>query len=112
LPRSCCNFSFDGESDLRLQVQACRTTELKDLLEGETMKKIVGSLMLACILAAPMATFAQDTTKTDMTKQDKAMKKDQAKKDKEAKKAAKKEQKKEDKMKKDDAKKNAQMKPS
>ena len=34
------------------------------------MKKIFGSLILACILAAPMAVFAQDAMKQDSTKQD------------------------------------------
>ena len=45
------------------------------------MKKFVGSLLMACILAAPMAAFAQDTMKKDD-----AAKKDEMKKEKKAKK--------------------------
>ena len=55
------------------------------------MNKFVGSLMLACILAAPMGAFAQDAMKQDSTTQN-TMKKDDA-------------MKKDDSMKKDDAKK-------
>jgi pentapeptide MXKDX repeat protein len=85
-------------------VQTCRTTIL-NTLQGETMKKIVGSLMLACMLAAPMATFAQDTMKKDDT-----AKKDEMKKEKKEKKEKKKAEKKEKKEKKDEMKKDDSMK--
>ena len=52
------------------------------------MKKFVGSLIVACILAAPMAAFAQDTMKKDDT-----MKHDEMKKEKKEKKEKKKEEK-------------------
>ena len=58
------------------------------------MKKIFGSLMLMCALAASVAAFAQDQMKQDDMKKDDAqqdtMKNDQMKKDKKTKKAARK----------------------
>jgi pentapeptide MXKDX repeat protein len=81
-------------------------------ISGETMKKILGTLMLTCVLATSMAVFAQsgdqmkqDAPKQDSMKQD-SMKNDQMKKEKKPKKAAKKDQmKKDDTMKHDDMKK-------
>jgi pentapeptide MXKDX repeat protein len=76
-------------------------------ISGETMKKILGTLMLTCVLATSMAVFAQsgDQMKQDAPKQD-SMKNDQMKKEKKPKKAAKKDQmKKDDTMKHDDMKK-------
>jgi pentapeptide MXKDX repeat protein len=74
------------------------------LTQGENMKKIVGSLLMACILAAPMAAFAQDKKDDSMKKED-SMKKDEMKKEKKEKKKEAKEEKKEkkDEMKKDDS---------
>jgi pentapeptide MXKDX repeat protein len=81
-------------------------------ISGETMKKILGTLMLTCVLATSMAVFAQsgdqmkqDAPKQDSMKQD-SMKNDQMKKEKKPKKTAKKDQmKKDDTMKHDDMKK-------
>jgi pentapeptide MXKDX repeat protein len=110
------------------------------LIQGETMKKLFSSLMLASALTASMAAFAQDQMKQDDMKKDDAkqdtmkndsMKNDQMKSDKPAtaktskpktKKAAKqdamkhddmkKDDMKKDDMKKDDSMKNDQMKPN
>src|ERR1700722_11232951 len=106
-PRKC-NFFLPGSSHFCPQVEpggANRTT-----LKEKRMKKIFGNLMLACVLTASMAAFAQDQMKQDTMKPDDAkqdtmkqdtMKNDQMKKDKKSKKAKK------DAMKKDDMKKDS-----
>jgi len=43
------------------------------------MKKIFSSLMLACVLTASLAAFAQDQMKQDDMKKDDSMKNDQMK---------------------------------
>jgi pentapeptide MXKDX repeat protein len=85
-------------------------------ISGETMKKILGTLMLTCVLATSMAVFAQsgdqmkqDAPKQDSMKQD-SMKNDQMKKEKKPKQATKKDQMKKDQMKKDDTMKHDDMK--
>jgi pentapeptide MXKDX repeat protein len=93
-------------------ISACHAKFAGDInrhsISGETMKKILGTLMLTCALATSTAVFAQsgDQMKqdADAPKQD-SMKNDQMKKEKKAKKAAKKDQ-----MKKDDAMKHDDMK--
>jgi pentapeptide MXKDX repeat protein len=92
-------------------ISACHARFAGDInrhsISGETMKKILGTLMLTCALATSMAVFAQsgDQMKQDAAKQD-SMKNDQMKKEKKPKKAAKKDQmKKDDTMKPDDMKK-------
>jgi pentapeptide MXKDX repeat protein len=93
-PISVCHASFAGDIN-------------RHSISGETMKKILGTLMLTCALATSMAVFAQsgDQMKQDAAKQD-SMKNDQMKKEKKPKKAAKKDQ-----MKKNDAMKDDTMKP-
>ena len=72
------------------------------------MKKIFGSLMLMCVLAASMAAFAQDQmTQNDMKNDDAqhdTMKNDKMKKDKKSKKASKNDQMKHNDMKQDNMK--------
>jgi pentapeptide MXKDX repeat protein len=95
-------------------ISACHVRFAGDInrhsISGETMKKILGTLMLTCALATSMAVLAQsgDQMKQDAPKQD-SMKNDQMKgemkKEKKPKKATKKDQmKKDDTMKHDDMK--------
>jgi pentapeptide MXKDX repeat protein len=105
-----CNFLGYRTSHLRPA-----GANLPDYLTHSTekiMKKIFGSLALACILTASMSAFAQDSMKQDSSQQDTmkkdnsmkndSMKKDDSKKTSKKAKAAKKDNMKNDNMKKDD----------
>lgn len=98
-----CNFRPTGSSHLCLQVRTCLPRKSK-LTQVDTMKKILSTLSLTCVLAASMAAFAQDQMKQDDSKkgtsQQNSMQNDQMKKDtKKSKKAAKKDAMKKDNMK-------------
>jgi pentapeptide MXKDX repeat protein len=103
-----CNFLSYRESHLCPHVRTAAGAN-RITFQGDNMKKIFSSLMLACVLTASLAAFAQDQMKQDDMKKDDAkqdtMNKDQMKKDKKSKKAAKKDAMKKDSMKDDNMKK-------